>query len=432
MSDANTAERANHQGTNLLALADHNERVVLDAIRRAPDHHTSQTELTRTTGLAPQTVSVITRRLLQRDLIHATGEVSPGGPGKPRTLLRLNESAGVAIGIHIDPARLNIVCLNLAGGVLDERAAALPHGATPHDAVELMATQVEESLRAVGAIGERPLGIGIASPGPVDATRGVVIEPPHLAGWSEVPLQRLLQERTGLPVRLEKDVTACAIGESWLRRGSTSLNLAYLYCSIGIGLGIVVGDVAIRGGTGNAGDIGAMPTLVEMALPTQPSPGITLGLATSPQAMLQQAMQAGLRFTEQTGDSEISPGQARRWLPELALHAERGDPTAKAIISRAATALTWAVVVLANILDSDEIVLGGFVWESLRSHAEDTIRETLQAWSATRSVRPIQVRSTALGTDPGAIGAGCTVLDQYFSPWGAGEAGVVRPSEVRQ
>ena len=57
-----------------------------------------------------------------------------------------------------------------------------------------------------------PIGVGIASPGPLDPWRGVVVAPPNLAGWRNVPLGAMLTERLGRPVRVVNDLAAAAWG----------------------------------------------------------------------------------------------------------------------------------------------------------------------------------------------------------------------------
>src|SRR5438132_10565923 len=78
------------RGTNLPRMGDFNLTVILDAIRRAPAG-LSRVELAQLVGLSPQTISNISRRLLDQDLIVEAGKEGTG-PGKPRTMLRLNSS----------------------------------------------------------------------------------------------------------------------------------------------------------------------------------------------------------------------------------------------------------------------------------------------------------------------------------------------------
>jgi len=85
-------------------MGDFNLTVILDAIRRTPGG-LSRVELAQIVGLSPQTISNISRRLLDQHLIVEAGKEGTG-PGKPRTMLRLNPSGMYAVGVHLDPAVL--------------------------------------------------------------------------------------------------------------------------------------------------------------------------------------------------------------------------------------------------------------------------------------------------------------------------------------
>ena len=91
------------RGTNLPRMGDFNLTVILDAIRRAPGG-LSRVELAQIVGLSPQTISNISRRLLDQHLIVEAGKEGTG-PGKPRTMLRLNPAGMYAVGVHLDPGR---------------------------------------------------------------------------------------------------------------------------------------------------------------------------------------------------------------------------------------------------------------------------------------------------------------------------------------
>ena len=102
------------RGSNLSRLGDFNQTVVFDAIRRTPGG-ISRVELVAETGLTAQTVSNIVRRLLDQELIVETGRVQSAVRGKPRTLLRVEPSARFAVGVHVDPATLTYVLIDIEG-----------------------------------------------------------------------------------------------------------------------------------------------------------------------------------------------------------------------------------------------------------------------------------------------------------------------------
>ncbi|MCP9948374.1 ROK family transcriptional regulator [Actinomadura madurae] len=175
----------------------------------------SRAEIAERTGLTPQTVSGITRKLLDEGIVREDGSSRVEGLGKPRTTLRINSDAGSAVGLHFDPVELACVVVDLVGHPLVLKRRPTPAGARPDEVVAAMADLAGDVLAEADVPRERVLGLGLASPGPIDQDSGMVVAPPKLAHWTRVPMKQLLSEATGLPVTLDNDATAAAIGERW-------------------------------------------------------------------------------------------------------------------------------------------------------------------------------------------------------------------------
>src|SRR5690606_3415796 len=141
----------------------------------------SRTELVSGTGLSAQTVTNITRRLLDEELISEAGRTI-SGPGKPRTTLRLNASSRLSIGVHLDPSVMTFVLLDLSGLVVAHRTARTPEN-DPRRIIHAMAQAVEQLIDDAGVDRGSIAGIGVATPGPIDAAHGSVIDPPKLHSW---------------------------------------------------------------------------------------------------------------------------------------------------------------------------------------------------------------------------------------------------------
>ncbi|WIB13627.1 ROK family transcriptional regulator [Curtobacterium sp. MCPF17_052] len=251
------------RGANLPSLGGFNRTVVLDAVRRSPEG-LSRVELAARTGLSPQTVSNVTRFLIDAGMIVESGTVV-SGRGKPRTILRLEARSRFAIGVHVDPAVVTYVLLDLAGAVVAESTTSTPSAEDPDQVVRTMAAAVDGLVRRSGVAPDTVLGVGIASPGPIDAAAGVVLDPPFLPRWRDVALRDALGDATGYPVLLEKDVTAAAVGEMFLARESAARDFAFVYFGTGFGVGLVVDHEPVRGAGANAGDAGHI--MVDQGVP---------------------------------------------------------------------------------------------------------------------------------------------------------------------
>ncbi|MEE1752341.1 ROK family transcriptional regulator [Streptomyces sp. SP18CS02] len=267
-------------GVNLPALRSHNAALVLDLLRTAGDGGISRLELAERTGLTPQAVSKITARLRAEGLAAEAGRRASTG-GKPRTVLALVPGAAHAVGLHLDRDELTAVLVDLAGAPVAARTAPLDLGAGAEAVLEAVAAQVD----ALTAPGREVLGVGVAMPGPLDHLTGVPHRVTGFPEWDGFPLRDTLAARLGLPVVLDKDTNAAALGLALRgaapartregvpaaradegfpgaaagggggpRRGGDSF--AYLHLGTGLGAGLVLGGALHRGARTAAGEFG--------------------------------------------------------------------------------------------------------------------------------------------------------------------------------
>ncbi|MEU9220758.1 ROK family transcriptional regulator [Streptomyces sp. NPDC048376] len=249
-------------GANLLAPRSHNAALVLDLLRTAGAGGISRLELAERTGLTPQAVSKITARLREDGLAAEAGRRASTG-GKPRTVLRLVPEAGHALGVHLDRDELRAVLVDLDGAVVGERRRALDLGAGAETVVEGVARAagelVADALRPSGrALGDIPglLGLGVALPGPLDHVRGVLHRVTGFPEWDGFPLRDALARRLGVPVVVDKDTNAAALGLAVGGAGGDSRSFAYLHLGTGLGAGLVIGGGVHRGARTGAGEFG--------------------------------------------------------------------------------------------------------------------------------------------------------------------------------
>ncbi|MGW8884377.1 ROK family transcriptional regulator [Streptomyces sp. NPDC055749] len=249
----NRSNTRSGSGANLPTLRHHNAALVLDLLRVAGGRGISRLELAERTGLTPQAVSKITTRLRAEGLAAEAGHRASTG-GKPRTVLRLVPDAGYAVGLHLDRDELTAVLVDLAGTPVAARTTPLDLGA-PADEVIAEAADAAESVRGTGADPSKPVfGLGVAMPGPLDHRGGVLHRVTGFPQWDGYPLRDALAERTGLPVVVDKDTNAAALGLALREPGGG--DFAYLHLGTGLGAGLVLGGELHRGTRTAAGEFG--------------------------------------------------------------------------------------------------------------------------------------------------------------------------------
>jgi len=239
-------------GVNLLALRSHNAALLLDLLRRAGRTGMSRLELAERTGLTPQAVSKITARLREDGLVTEAGRQASTG-GKPRTVLRLVPEAGHAVGLHLDRDELRVVLVDLTGAVVGERGAPLDLGAGADAVLDAVVAEFGAVVAGLGSAASTVLGVGVAMPGPLDHTHGVLHRVTGFPEWDGFPLRDALARRLGVPVVLDKDTNAAALG---LAVGGEAGAFAYLHLGTGLGAGLVLGGAVHRGSRTGAGEFG--------------------------------------------------------------------------------------------------------------------------------------------------------------------------------
>ncbi|WP_326765750.1 ROK family transcriptional regulator [Streptomyces sp. NBC_01591] len=247
-----------NSGANLPTLRSHNAALVLDLLRVAGERGISRLELAERTGLTPQAVSKITARLRAEGLAAEAGHRASTG-GKPRTVLRLVPDAGYAVGLHLDRDELSVVLVDLSGAVAASRTAPLDLGAPADEVLAAATDAVADAVAAVrgggaGREDRQVLGVGVAVPGPLDHPGGVLHRVTGFPQWDGYPLRDALAVRTGLPVVVDKDTNAAALGLALRAAGGG--DFAYLHLGTGLGAGLVLGGVLHRGARSAAGEFG--------------------------------------------------------------------------------------------------------------------------------------------------------------------------------
>lgn len=374
---------------DLPVLGDLNQRLVLDVIRRQPDG-IGRVAVGAATGLTPQTVSNIVRRLAESGLV-GEGERVRTPRGKPPTLLHIERTRHVSVGIHIDPALVSALSMDLGGGVHRVASTPTPPDVTPDTVAGLVRDLTDEVL--TDWPGDQPdtvLGVGVAAPGPIDLEGGSIRQPPQLHGWADVPLVATLRHALNRPVLLDKDVIAAVTGEHWAPDGPGD-DFLYVYLGSGLAVGACLGGRVHRGTTNNAGEVAGL-----------------FEQGPTPQSLVTQAAEQGILPTVPLSYSEVRP--AFEQLCELA----GDDLRIEALLTEAADQLGRGIATLVNVLDVGRIVLGGPSWPPVSEHWLRMLPTLVAPRLSTRG--DVRLEGSRLADHGSAYGAAALVLHHFLSP----------------
>lgn len=238
-------------GTNLERAADHNQRITLHAIRvQGP---TTRVELARLTGLTAPAIANITKRLIADDLVHEAGQIRQGR-GQPAIKLQLNPSACFSIGVNIDRDHIAIAIVNFVGQTVARRAVEIDF-ALPADVQAFYRRSIPALVAQCGVEVERIVGIGVATPDDLGSIP-LAGRPQHYSTWDRTDIASLFADPYDLPVFIENDAAAAAMGEQQLGHGRQHSTALYMLISWGLGGGFFADGHYVHGATGRSGEIG--------------------------------------------------------------------------------------------------------------------------------------------------------------------------------
>ena len=248
-------------GTNLQYANSYNVRIVLEAIRLYGP--LSRIDIARQTNLTAQTVTNITKKLMNAGLIYEADRFQ-AGRGAPSIMLELNKDAAYSVGLDFDKDHLTGILVDLHGNVRQRIHLDVDYP-SPEEVMEMMTDMVNEMISNEGVDEDMIWGVGVGFPGPMVVSKGSVfsnaVNPEALPGWEQVPVVEILEKRLNLPVFLENNASAAAIGERWYGNGKHISTFFYLFFGAGLGGGLVINGQLFSGHAGNAGEVGYMPVI---------------------------------------------------------------------------------------------------------------------------------------------------------------------------
>lgn len=218
------------------------------------------------------------------------------------------------------------------------------------------------------------LGIGMSAPGPTNAEAGVVVAPPNLPGWKDVPLADIIQQEFDLPVYIGNDANVAALAEVAIGAASGCRHAIYLTISTGVGSGIINNGRLVLGQTGLGGEAGHMPILLENGHVS------TVEKESAGPALTRQArehIQAGHKTTiTEMCNNDLRDIDAKM----IGEAANNGDEVAIDIVKHSGKIMGLGITSLLHLFNPEKIVIGGgvsYIGDLLFDEINKTVRENV-------------------------------------------------------
>jgi glucokinase len=294
-----------------------------------------------------------------------------------------------------------------SNGRIAARASILTR---PERGVDDSVERISAAVRQVwGKVPRRLIGgLGVGTPGAVDAQRGVILIAPNLTGWADVPLREQLQRALGLPTEVGNDANLAALAEHRFGAGIGARHMIYITISTGIGGGIIVDGRLLLGAQGFAGEIGHCTIDVDGPRCKCGNVGCLETLASGP--ALARAAQAALAAGEPSVMVALAGGRPEAISGEtIAAAARSGDRLALQIIDQAGVYIGAGMVNLMHLFNPELFVLGGGV-SNMGEPLFSAIRRTIEERALAMIRHGMRIVPAALGDDAGLLGAAALIL----------------------
>jgi glucokinase len=263
----------------------------------------------------------------------------------------------------------------------------------PGAVVERIAACVAQ-LEAELPAGERIAALGVCSPGPVDHVNGLILDPPNLTGWVNVPLQKLLETRLELPAPIEHDAKAAALGEFYFGAGRGSGSMIFVVVGTGVGAAIIIEGELYRGPANSAGEVGHITVDMNGPACSCGSNGCLEVFTAGPDLVD--------RFREVIAGTgvECPPEADGKTIAQLAAE---GQPQARQVFQQAGQALGVGIATMAHLFDITTYVIGGSVAQAGELLLEPT-RQAVRYRAFDSIGSRVTVVASPLGDDAAILG----------------------------
>ncbi|HEX6578128.1 MAG TPA: ROK family transcriptional regulator [Jiangellaceae bacterium] len=368
----------------------------------------SRVELADRLGVSRTTMASEVARLAELGLAEGVGPAASRG-GRRSTLVDLSSEVRF-VGIAIGATAMSVAVTDGRLTVLGQRYVDMDVRLGPE---HVLATSLELTRKVLAEQGvDRPSGVGIGVPGPVDFHSGMPVSPPIMPGWDGYPVRDTIARELGCPALLDNDVNVMALGEQHSGVAKSARDFLFVKIGTGIGCGIVVDGQLYRGVDGCAGDIGHIR--VEEFGPTCACGNTGCLEAFFGGSALARDALAAARSHRSPVLAALLAEKGELTAVDVAGAVAQGDPHAVQMIRDGGHRVGWVLASLVSFFNPGLIVIGGRV-ARLGHPLLAEIRGVVYRRSLPLATGNLPVVLSEMGDDAGVVGAAALISDAVFA-----------------
>jgi glucokinase-like ROK family protein len=369
----------------------------------------SRVELASRLDVSRTTVAAEVGRLVELGLAADAGPAASRG-GRRSTLVDLDSGLRF-VGIDAGATSMRVAVTDGRLGVLAREVLPDCDIRRGPEAVLADALTLTRKLLAEQGV-DRPAGVGIGVPGPVDFQAGVPVAPPFMPGWDGYPVRDALSRELGCPVLLDNDVNVMALGEQHNGVARSARDFLFVKIGTGIGCGIVVDRHLYRGADGCAGDIGHIR--VEQDGPVCACGNVGCLEAFFGGAALARDAVAAARGGRSEVLARLLEQHGRLTAAAVAEAMAQGDPTSLQLVRDGGRRVGSVLAGLVSFFNPGLIVIGGGLSRLGHSLLAE-VRSVVYRQSLPLATGNLPVVLSELGDDAGVVGAVRLISDAVYA-----------------
>ena len=308
------------------------------------------------------------------------------------------------IGVDLGGTNLRTAIVASDGEVLDKHKEATKAVDGWMKVVARLVDNIKRQLEIGAQKGAKVVAVGVGAPGVILVDKGIVVKSPNFPDWNNLPLKTELEKALSIPVFIENDANAAALGEKWRGAGRDIKSMIHLTLGTGVGGGIILDNKIWHGADGMAGEIGHMTLIPDGRQCTCGNTGC-LEMYASARGIVQS-------FREELERQKLSAaGDLKEVTSEKVYQAAReGDAVARRVMKDMGRMLGIGIASLINIFNPERVVIGGGVKDAwplfIGATHEEIMKRAFQVPAERTEIVP-----SSLGDDAGMVGAAAVALE---------------------
>jgi glucokinase len=307
---------------------------------------------------------------------------------------------------------LDVGGTTMKGGVVDDAGRPLGHATLPTEAhrgqvfgLERMSDTIREAIRAAKVRPDQIAAIGVATPGTMDIPAGLILDPPNLKPWQNVPVRKHIHDAFRLPTAFQNDANAAALGEYWVGAGRGHRSMVLFTLGTGVGGGIILdGGQVLEGENSAGGEVGHIK--IEGTNPRACGCGRLgcLEAYASATAVVKRTLEALEQSEGRSTLRDLIGENEELTARHVFQAAAAGDALSAKIVEETAFYLAVGATNLMHIIDPQVVVFAGGMIGAGEGFLE-RIRYHVRQMAFPVLVEKTKICYAQLGSDAGFIGA---------------------------